>query len=380
MTFTEQNKQKALAIVRVFETGKAGGDFAAVAVLNDGAGVSYGINQFTHRSGALLAVVERYFALGGEVGRNVIGRRLELLREPSSFNIRWLAADVTFKKALAAAAISSEMKAAQTQIAEELYLRPAIRECGRVGFTSALSRAFVFDSMTHGSWEKIRDRVVQKPSNEKAWIIEYVRRRDAWLASIPRLAATRYRTRFFLNQIAISNWDLTLPLRVHGVRIDDPAPSAALHASAVTAIEGGGPEKISAVGPNSHNINSASVTPQTDADGESRAPSYLGSSETPQAQPPGFLDEAERQITAAISRYDQLERVINSVADRTDRAKALWTTIVGTIWQTVWAVVGWIAGIPEEVWLVVAVIAGALMLLYLYRQIELGKMRETQAD
>src|SRR5687767_5789531 len=126
MAFTETLKQKVLAIVRIFETGKAEGDFGALAVLNDGAGVSYGTEQFTHRSGALLAVVERYITLGGEVARNVIERRLPLLEKPTAFNIRWLAADSAFKKALKAAAISSEMKAAQMQIAEERYLRPAM--------------------------------------------------------------------------------------------------------------------------------------------------------------------------------------------------------------------------------------------------------------
>src|SRR5574338_1656141 len=98
MSFTERTKLIALAIVRIFETSKPFGDFGAVAVLNDGAGVSYGINQFTHRSGALLAVIERYFELGGEVAKNVIERRLDLLRKPSPFNIRWIAGDQAFKK------------------------------------------------------------------------------------------------------------------------------------------------------------------------------------------------------------------------------------------------------------------------------------------
>jgi hypothetical protein len=51
--FSERDKLIALAIVHIFETGKAFGDYTAVAVLNDGAGISYGINQFTHRSGSL---------------------------------------------------------------------------------------------------------------------------------------------------------------------------------------------------------------------------------------------------------------------------------------------------------------------------------------
>jgi len=77
---------KAMAVVNIFETGKPFGEFAAVAVLNDGAGISYGISQFTHRSGSLLAVVEKYLASGGMIGRSVIENALPLLQrtEPVS--------------------------------------------------------------------------------------------------------------------------------------------------------------------------------------------------------------------------------------------------------------------------------------------------------
>ncbi len=385
MEFTNYEKQKALAIVRVFETGKAEGEPAAVAVLDDGAGVSYGINQFTHRSGALLAVIERYFELGGTVGRAVIQRRLGLLRKPSRPNIKKLAADNVFKKALRAAAISGEMKKAQAEIAEERFLQPAIGECERLGFVTALALAVVFDSITHGSWAKIRDRIGSadvaetspKPSTlvfEKAWITEYVRRRDAWLASIPRLGVTRYRTRFFLNQIAIGNWELTLPLKAHGVTIDKLFFAACGDAGEEVR------SLIPAVGPNLHTTNNASDTPQTDAGVSVEDPSHHRSSDQPQAQPPGSMDDIEAQVNAIAANYDRIERVVTTVIERTDRAKSLWATFVGTVWQTVWAIFGWLANIPREVWLVVAVIAGALTLLYLYRQIELGRIREMRID
>ena len=60
MTFIPTDKAKAFAIVKTFETSDPAGDYAACVVLNDGAGVSYGISQFTHRSGSLYAVAERY--------------------------------------------------------------------------------------------------------------------------------------------------------------------------------------------------------------------------------------------------------------------------------------------------------------------------------
>src|SRR5262245_45531544 len=91
--FSTADLLKALAIVNIFETGKPFGDFAACVVLNDGAGVSYGINQFTHRSGSLLAVVEKYFELDGAVGRPIIENALPLLKRREPAVIRSLAAD-----------------------------------------------------------------------------------------------------------------------------------------------------------------------------------------------------------------------------------------------------------------------------------------------
>jgi hypothetical protein len=370
MAFREIDKTKALAIVRIFETGKADGDYAAVAVLNDGAGVSYGINQFTHRSGALANVVEQYLENGGAVARDVLMRRRPELSKPTLFSIESLANDWQFKKALKAAAITSEMKAAQIRVAEKLFLRPAIDECARLGFVTPLALAVVFDSVTHGSWEKIRDRVVAKPilpprryitpAGELKWITEYVRRRDAWLSSIPRLAATRYRTRFFLNQIAISNWELKLPVRVHGVRLTNEMIAANL------AVE----PTLQTSNDNSNDL------PQTNADEGVRVPTHQKTPPTPQAQPPEFLDRVEAGVNAVAEKYDQVERVVTAIADRTDRAKSLWATFLGTIWQTVWAIYGLLAGVPREVWLVVAILVGAITLMFLYRQIALGRIRE----
>ncbi|MEP6848636.1 MAG: chitosanase, partial [Acidobacteriota bacterium] len=157
MTFDETDKKKALAIVRVFETGKAAGGYTAVAVLDDGAGVSYGVNQFTHRSGSLLRVIEKYLARGSNVGRAVLEANLGSLRRTTVAAIRILADNTAFKNALRAAAITPEMRAAQDAAAEELYLKPAIDACEEMGFTMPLSLAVIYDSINHGGWERIRD-------------------------------------------------------------------------------------------------------------------------------------------------------------------------------------------------------------------------------
>lgn len=141
MTFSEKDKLKALAIVNIFETSKAFGSYAACVVLNDGAGVSYGIAQFTHRSGSLWEVVERYLNAGGQIGREVLTAAIPLLKRSNVASIETLASDSRFKKALIAAAVTREMKEAQHFVASTRYLRPAIDICTRLGFTSPLSLA-----------------------------------------------------------------------------------------------------------------------------------------------------------------------------------------------------------------------------------------------
>ena len=417
---------KALAIVSVFETSRPFGDFSAVAVLDDGAGVSYGFSQFTHRSGSLLQVVNAYLELGGMAARDAIEKRLPLLAKNTPAAIAVLSRDAPFQNALLVAGASPEMRAAQMRVAFERYLGPAVRECRRLGFASPLSLAVVYDSLTHGSWEKVRDRVGPSAASggrigERPWLTEYVHRRDAWLAAIPRLAPTRYRTRFFINQIAVSNWDLALPVRVQGVRLTDdiigrfiPAGLSApqLETGAVatapntnsaveparsttnvppdirpaptqTRTETGPPSQAQPpdlsppVGAAPTTPSAAPTTPSADHPGRSGHPS--SNQEGSQNSTPPRAG-GELMIDQVAARYDQAERVVNAVLTRKDGAKSLWTTIAGTIWQTVWAVFGFVAGIPRQVWLVVAVIAAALMLVYLYRQIALGKIRESSAN
>lgn len=225
MSFTDRDKLIALAIVHIFETGKPIGDYSVVAVLNDGAGISYGINQFTHRSGSLFAVLQRFDRLGGQLPASIASQMHSF---KSGSLIQSLSANATIKSELRRLGADPLMRQAQREIAFEKYLGPAIRACEGSDFVLPLSLAVVYDSINHGSYEKIRDRVVvDRPGNgsmkpiefEKEWITRYVKKRDAWLESIPRLRSTDYRTDFFLAQIVRGNWNLNLPLNVHGYRL-----------------------------------------------------------------------------------------------------------------------------------------------------------------
>lgn len=347
MTFTTKDKMKALAIVHVFETSRPFGDYGACVVLDDGAGVSYGINQFTHRSGSLAAVVREYLAIGGQVGREKLVASLPLLAKKTVPAIERLAADSIFRKTLRLAALTSEMRLAQRRVADERYLKPAVEICERRGFVTPLALAVIYDSVTHGSFELISARVsatVRTVINrkddlafEKAWITEYIRARHRWLTDIRRLRVTSYRTKFFLDQIAISNWDLQLPVTVHGVRltsVGEPEPGA---------ITTGFPQ----------------------------------SQDMPEVEKPSIAQSVSELASSATEKFDRVDSFVSAVTARRDSAKSLWATVGGTVSQVVWGIVGFVIGLPRTVWIVVAVIAGSLTLLYLYRQIALGRIRET---
>jgi len=405
MAFTEKDKLKALAVINIFETGVSFGDYTAVAVLDDGAGISYGMSQFTHKSGSLAAVIGRYFKLGGVVGRRVISSREALLKKKGHTAVDALEVDEEFKKALKAAALTSEMRDAQMQIAFERYLKPALDTCEQEGFVLPLSLAVIYDSATHGSWEKISDRVasVTGPLFEKDWITKYVRERDKWLASVPRLKKTRYRTRFFLEQIERKNWDLELPVIVNGVKLTDrmiASNTSEDDLSAGTEINKGKAEPIQRNSPGTFScvpVKDDQVSPAT-TPAENLPESLPGSSnetDRPQTRAvpaeqaavgsgsrqaesgsESYLDKAEEAVNEAAAKYDQAEQIVNTVITRKDAARSLWTTVVGATLQTVWGIAAFLSGVPRTIWLIVAVIAGGLMIAYLHRQMTLGKIRQ----
>jgi len=341
--FSRIDLEKAAAIIHIFETGKPFGDYAACVVLDDGAGISYGISQFTHRSGSLCAVVERYIRLGGIVGSAVMLECLPTLRSTTVAAIDKLSSNASLRKALKAAAVTREMKQAQRDVMTAMYLKPAVAVCAKFGFTEPLSLAVVYDSIVHGSFNRVARTVSEQTSDEREWITAYVRRRDAWLASIPRLNKTRYRTKFFLSQIAISNWQMKLPMNVHGVRLTDEQ-----------FVELSTNEPVSRSTPTSKPAETTESTANTAVTAQASSSIYE---------------------TATVT-FDKVDGVVSGVVTRTDRAKSLWASVGGTLWQAVWGVVGFFAGVPREVWITVAIIAGILTAMYLYRQIVLGKMRE----
>ncbi len=70
--FTKRDKVIALSICHIFETSKPLGRADVVAILKDGAGISYGIPQGTHKSGNLADIIERYLSKRTVAGNKVL--------------------------------------------------------------------------------------------------------------------------------------------------------------------------------------------------------------------------------------------------------------------------------------------------------------------
>lgn len=218
--FTERAKTIALAIVHIFETAKPLGDYGAVAVLSDGAGLSVGINQFTHKSGSLADVIDRFVKLGGNLPA-IIKNVLPDLR--AGRNIEARSADSVLKNAIKSLGPDDKWRQAQREIAFENYLEPALKACEGSGFVHPLSLAVVYDSINQGGYPNVRNKVSASDHDEKAWIAEYCADRKAWLKSSKKsiVRTTVYRPNFFLGQIAKGNWELGLPLAVNGHQLTD---------------------------------------------------------------------------------------------------------------------------------------------------------------
>ena len=86
--------------------------------------------------------------------------------------------------------------------------------------------------------------------------------------------------------------------------------------------------------------------------------------------------QAQDAIGSVLGTVDQIKIIKDAIDSRKDGAKSLWATVLQAVYQTAWAVVAFLIGLPVEVWIVVAAIVGIVGLAYLYRQISLGKVRD----
>ena len=224
---TDLQKRTAQAIVNIFETSQARGDYGKVTLLpGDSGHLTYGRSQTTLASGNLSLLVKAY---GEADGAQVA--------EPLRASLGCLAArdltldnDRALRDLLRDAGDDPVMHDVQDRFFDRVYWSPAAQAASALTIDTALGTGVVYDSRVHGSWGVMRDRTLQRYGavaaiGEEAWISHYVDERRDWLATHahPRLQRTVYRMDAFRGLLGEGRWDLSLPLRVRGVVLDEEA-------------------------------------------------------------------------------------------------------------------------------------------------------------
>lgn len=216
-------KKIAEAIVNIFETGSALGNYSAVTLIpHDSGHLTYGRSQTTLGSGNLFLLLDQYCQAPGATFARQLKPYLPRLQARDTA----LDVDIRLKNLLRASADNPVMRAAQDGFFDRHYWQPAASEAATADILSPLGVAAVYDSLVHGSWTAMRDRTNSERGTlaalgEHGWIKAYLETRRTWLATNPRpdLRLTVYRMDALLDLASHEAWQLDMPLVVRGVEI-----------------------------------------------------------------------------------------------------------------------------------------------------------------
>lgn len=219
------------AITHVFETGNERGDYSAVVVLPDGAGISYGVSQATDGSGALDEIVLRYIEAGG-IHAAYFAEHLDELADPACP----LQYDDEFKALLRVVGCEPLMRKIQDRVFADLYWAPAVAQGRALRLDEPLSYAVLYDLAIHsgtGRLARLRRGFPELPpsrgGDERAWLDALNSARWQWLAGYTSSNArkqalirrTVYRPEAFARMMTEERWSLALPLPCRGRIIDE---------------------------------------------------------------------------------------------------------------------------------------------------------------
>ena len=216
-------KREIQAILSTFETGRPSGDYAALAILTDGAGISYGIHQGTDRSGTLDAIVKEYVETCGTVDFRPHAATLASnlsATQPKHPDVLALVEDLRM------ASGEYAMRAAQHAVFDRLYWAPVEAIANNARAVLPLTWAALYDTAIHSGPHRIkkhrrtfREGPPSKGGDEKAWCIAYLRARLKWIegftsrraATTKLVRSTRYRAVALLDLADRGAWDLETP-------------------------------------------------------------------------------------------------------------------------------------------------------------------------
>ncbi len=223
---TDTQKRTAKAIVSIFETSSVQGDYSKVTLLpGDSGQLTYGHSQTTLGSGNLFKLIDAYCRRPGAR----LAARLEPYLDALEAKDPALNEDGHFHNLLRASADDPVMRDTQDEFFDTEYWASAERIAKRDKLCQPLSVAVVYDSIIHGSWTRMRRRVLDaigtpEAAGEQAWIAKYVETRHEWLANHRNtlLRKTVYRMETFHGLIEHDAWTLELPLvvRRHEINLE----------------------------------------------------------------------------------------------------------------------------------------------------------------
>ena len=220
---TSTQKKTAQSIINIFETGSVLGDYGIVTLIEGDTGhLTYGRSQTTLGSGNLHLLLEQYIDNPGARFRTALAPFL------SRFAARDFGLDHEkhLHNIMRASADDPVMRETQDLFFDDRYWKPAANSAKQMGINTPLGITVVYDSLVHGSWIPLRNRINTQVGNiaalgEHGWIKAYVQTRHHWLSTHSRadLRPTTYRMDAFQRLIDLNLWGLELPLIVRGQEI-----------------------------------------------------------------------------------------------------------------------------------------------------------------
>jgi len=220
----DHQAKTAWAITSIFETGSAHGSYSKVAVLRDGAGISYGKHQATDRGNTLDKIVYEYVHRGGKWAGLLAPYIVRLGDDPPT-----LQSNQVFKDLLAKLGDDPVMHKVQDDVFSGDYWQPALSTGRRCALQYPLSYAVLYDICIQsgsGRIGKLRKTFGAKPpstgGDEKQWVLALNKARWDWLAhhSNSVVRSTVYRPKAFTELAStVKGWNLQLPLKVRHVMI-----------------------------------------------------------------------------------------------------------------------------------------------------------------
>lgn len=225
LPFDAAKRHTIESVVSVFETGDPNGDYSAVVVLADGAGISYGRHQATDGGGSLDAVIQEYLDMGGYFHEEFLAW---VARLADNFSTRENPNDLTedcrsLMRFLAEAGSEPIMRDAQDHVFGVRYWEPAAKQSTQMQLDHPLSWLAVYDTTIQSGTNgvaKIRPLFGAVPpergGQEEIWTRQFLEARAAWLRRSSKSIVVKSAVRVdrLLALVAGEQWQLQLPIHI----------------------------------------------------------------------------------------------------------------------------------------------------------------------